>query len=211
MGIELPDIPGNTLLKDRKEPALPAPEVKPMELRGSVEVKKKGLGRRLGEALLPSDMEATKANIWSKIIIPTIKNLIFDAFEEFLFNGSKSGRSKGGYVSPLDKPSYVNYVDYSNGRSSSRQEATRGANERDFDYRHIYFAVAEDATECLHNLIEILDHYPSATIGNLYDILRKPTTPSLFDFGWRSLKDAQIVQERGGGATLYLPRAIPLD
>lgn len=210
MGIELPDIPGNSLKdrSERKEDKKPI-EVKPLELRGEVSVKKKGLGTRLGEALLPENMEVTRQNIWNRIIIPTIKDLISDMVNEFLFQGSKGGRNRG-YQSPLDKPSYVNYVDYSRNGDRDRRDQQRSLSERDFDYRQIYFSMEEDATDCLHDMVDMLDQYRAVTVGNLYDILRKPTTPSLFDFGWRSLRDAQIVKERGGGATLYLPRATPL-
>ena len=212
MGVELPDIPGNSL-KDRADRKIEEKkdiEVKPLELRGNVEVKKRGLGARLGEALLPEDISATKENIWKRIIIPSIKDLIVDAIEEFFLGGSRGGRGKG-YKSPLDKPSYVNYVDYSKGGDRDRRDQQRSTSERDFDYRQIYFGVAEDATDCLHDMVDMLDQYKAVTIGNLYDILRKPTNPSLFDFGWRSLRDAQIVKERNGGATLYLPRATPLN
>ena len=206
MGIELPDIPGNSQ-RDRKEDK--SIEVKPLALKGGVEVKKKGFGTKLGEALLPEDMEATKDNIFKKIIIPSLKDLIFSMFEEFLFQGSRSGRRKES--SYLDRPSYVNYVDYSRNQDRDKRDRQRSLSERDFDYRCLHFDYLEDARACLHDLMDMLDRYPSVSIGNLYDILGKTTTSSQFNYGWSSLREARVVEERNGTATLYLPKAGPLD
>lgn len=208
MAIELPDIPGNSQ-RDRKADNKNV-EVKPLALKGSVEVKKKGFGTKLGEALLPEDMEATKENIWNRIIVPSIKDIIASMIDEFLFHGSRSGRRREG-SSYLDRPSYVNYVDYSRNQDRDKRDKQRSISERDFDYRSLYFDYEDDAKACLRDLLDMLDRYPSVSIGNLYDILGKTTTASQFNFGWSSLRDAKVVLERGGGATLYLPKAGPLD
>lgn len=205
MGIELPDLPGNSQLAKRDDKI----EVRPLELKGEVNVKKKSLGAKIGEALLPVDMEATKENIWQRIIVPSVKDLIFSMFEEFLFQGSRGGRKSSSSIP--DRPSYVNYVDYSKKGDRDVRDRQRSLSERDFDYRRIYFTYEEDAKACLHDLADMLDRYPCVAIGHLYDILGKTTNPSLFNFGWSSLRDAEIVRERGGGATLYLPKAVPLD
>jgi len=209
MGIELPDIPGNSNSIRDKKPEEKI-EVKPLELRGSVEVKKKGLLTRIAGEFLPEDMELTKENIWKNVVKPSIKDLIFNAFEEFLFPSGRPGRNRNN---SYDKPSYVNYVDYSrknDNRDQRDRQQSRGS-ERDFDYRCICFADAEDASDCLRDLLGMLDRYPSVSIGNLYDILRRPTTDAQFNYGWTSLRDAKVVQERNGAATLYLPKASPLD
>lgn len=207
MGIELPDIPGNSQ-KSRKIEDKNI-EVKPLNLRGGVEIKKKSIGEKIGEALLPEDMEATKSNIWKKIIVPSVKDLIFSMFEEFLFQGSRSSRRRES--SPLDRPSYVNYVDYSRNQDRDRRDSQRSISERDFDYRCLRFDYVEDARHCLRDLLDMLDRYPSVSIANLYDILGRTTTSSQFNYGWSSLRDARIVEERNGTATLYLPKAGPLD
>ncbi|MBO7386980.1 MAG: hypothetical protein J6Y02_11770 [Pseudobutyrivibrio sp.] len=207
MGIELPDIPGNSQRNKVEEKSI---EVKPLALKGSVEVKKKGFGTKIGEALLPEDMEATKENIFKRIIVPSVKNLIASMIEEFLFQGSRSGRSQST-TSYLGNPSYINYADYSRNNDRDRRDRQRSISERDFNYRSLYFDYEEDARACLNDLLDMLDRYPSVSIGNLYDILGKTTTASQFNYGWSSLRDARVVLERNGGATLYLPKASPLD
>lgn len=205
--MDLSEIKGNTLAERNSKNDIVAAEK--VELKGSVEIKKKGLGERLISALLPQDVEATKEAILTKIILPSIKDLVFNAFQEWWYDGKKK---KNDDRSPLDRPSYSNYVDYSKRENSrDRNEVDRRYSERDFDYRNIYFKYEEDATEVLHRMAEMLDRYPQVTVGNLYEILGKRTTSSLFDFGWRSLRDAEVTRERDGGATLRLPRAIPLD
>lgn len=201
--MELPDVKGNSIVDRNKS----IPEAKPIELKGNAEVKKKTIGEKLISAFLPEDIEATKRSIMKDIVIPAIKQAALDSISEWLgFNISP--RSRSG--SPLDRPSY-SYDKVRNRNDRSRAASEPARQRDDFDYRQIYFEYESDAKAVLEQMESILDRYPWVTIGHLYDILDRRTTPSLFDFGWETLRDATITRERGGGVTLNLPKATSLN
>lgn len=176
--------------------------------KGKVTVKKKSEVSKFIDKYVAEDVSNIKNYIISDVIIPTIKNTIWDAFtnslDMILFGGNKRDkRSSGG-----SRVSYVSYDKYSNrdDKRSSNNEPRR--NKYDFD--DIVFDDKRDAEEVLRQLDAALDTYRIVTVSDLYDLIGKTAEYTDQKYGWTNLRNADWVRTRDG-YKLSLPKPLPID
>lgn len=175
-------------------------------VKGQVGIKKKSLSQKAGEALLSNEAGGIGSYILSDVLIPAIKDTLADMATSAInmafygdTRGTRSSRSKGSNIYRGEIRSYENC--YVNGRGADRREHGRDR----YDLDNITFSSRGDAEEVLDTMIELIDRYDMATVGDLYDLIGEQTRTRDFNYGWTQLGAARI-RPYGRGYVLELPR-----
>lgn len=168
--------------------------------------------RKLIDMFVSEDSGNLKEYVLLDVLVPAIKDtistVIKDAIDIVLFGGagSASGRTRNG-----SKITYTNYYRSSSRNDDRRASASAPSGRGRFDYDEIEFNSRGDAELVLKDLNDIIDTYQWATVGDLYDLagLVPPYTSN--NYGWTSIRTAEIVRVRGGKYIIDLPKASPID
>lgn len=178
-------------------------------VKGNVTVKKKSEVGKFIDKYVAEDVSNIKSYIISEVIIPTIKNTIWDAFtnslDMILFGGSGRDKHKSG-------SSRVPYVSYN--KASERRHDSRSSNETRrgrFDFDDIVLDSRGEAEEVLRQMDALLDEYKIVTVADLYDLVGITGEYTDQKYGWTNLRNADSVRARGGGYKLSLPKPLPID
>lgn len=191
--VVMPDLNTGNSLKNREEDKKAVSKV----TKGAVRTSKRKSG--FFEAFLEDDVSDIKAYVISDVIIPAIKNLIFDSFvgsiEMALFGTVNRSRGRGGSNASSH---YVSYNKFSNNRSNSAADSRRSSR---LDYQDIVFEERADAEEVLDTLSNLIDDYGQASIGDFYDaagITPDNDFAKNEEYGWYDLRTAKVQRIRDG-------------
>lgn len=178
-------------------------------IKGPVKVKKKSVLNSAIDDFVNEDLGNIKTYLISDVIIPTIKNTVWDAFtntlDMILFKGDGRNRRNG------PGSSRVPYVSYN--KCSSSQDARRPANEprrQRYDFSTITFTNKQDAEEVLHQMDAIMDSYEMVTVSDLYDLIGETGEYTDQKYGWTNIRNANVVRGRDG-YYINLPKPLPID
>ena len=173
-------------------------------IKGKVKTKKKSEMRKAVDNFISEDVSNIKTYIVQDVIIPTIKDTIWNAItnslEMVLFPGGKK-RSRGSKIS------YTNY--YDRDRRDDRRSVSSRAVSR-FDYDDIIFESRGEADAVLVQMEEVIDCYDAVSVSDLYDMVGETAPHTANRYGWTNLRNAEPVRVRDG-YILKLPKALPLD
>ena len=177
-----------------------------IKMVGNVKEKKKSLFSKFSDTFLTEDLDNVKEYVTKEIVIPSIKNLIFDSFtntlQMMIFGSiSRDPRSRGGN-------GYRDYSSISKSSPSNYRAVTNDNNRDRFDFRDLVFTSNRDAEEVLYTLYEYIHEYGHATVADYYNAI--PGVSSVYtdkDWGWTDLSDVRIRPVRDG-FILTLPRPI---
>ena len=176
-------------------------------VKGKVVKKKKSTGKRLAETFLEDDSHNVIEYIIYDILIPsakeTISNVVSNGVEMLLFGesrGTRTYRDRG-----KSRVSYQSYYDRDERRSQSRP---RRRTVHDFD--DIFLASRGEAEDVLSSLVDLIDEYGQATVGDFYDLVGMSSSYTDSKWGWDNLAPAYIERTREG-YIIRLPKTIILD
>ena len=200
----------NRFKEGQKEKAL-NPEKKKVHkvVASGVKTKKKSEVRKGLDTFLSEDLENIKDYVKNDVIIPTLKNTIWDAFTNtldiILFKGAGHAGRRGNNSSRVP---YVSYNKIAGGAPSGRPatEQKRAA----FSLDDIIFTTKSDADEVLNQMNALLREYRIATVQDLYDMVGMTCDYTCQNYGWTNLNNARVLRSRDG-YMLDLPRALPID
>ena len=173
---------------------------------GATSMQKKSGFSKFADNIIAESFSNVCALVWTDVIIPSTKNLIYDVIkngiEMALFGKSSGPRSN----SNIQRVSYRDgsYTNYS--RSSTDIVRAGSANTR-FDFDNIIFSSRGDAEAVLETMEDLIDSgYEQASVADLYELADVPAPSYTANkYGWTSLKGAQVVRCRDG-YILNLPR-----
>ncbi len=198
--------------EEQQKKNLPAASEKKVEkvIKGKVKTKKKSEISKLSDVFISDDASNVKSYILMDVLVPTIKKAIVDigtdALNMIFLGGTGRGRdSRGGNA---------HYVSYSRFSSEPRDRFSDSESRRPtarFDYDNLVFETRADAEAVIEQLIDIIDRYGVATVADLYDTIDQSHPFTANDYGWTSLRNAGVDRARGGGYSLKLPKAMPID
>lgn len=168
----------------------------------NVTVKRRGFFKRFKKSMVSEDAENVGGYVIQDIIIPTVKDLIFDAargaLEMILWGNTSGGQGRKGNVpyNSLNEKSTYQY----NGRTnaSSREEKRSRRNYNYFDISEMVFDRRSDAEDVLYQLRMVLEEYPSVSVANFYDVLDMSAPYTAENYGWTDLKNADVRKCKGG-------------
>ena len=166
--------------------------------------KKKGELRKIAEEFIVDDVKNIKTYVITDVLIPTIKDTIWDiltnTLDMFLFNGTKDHR-KHGKSSP--KISYRDYYDSKNDRGRNYEIRDR------FDYDELEFDSRGEADAVLTGMLETIDQYGVVSVADMYDMADVTAPYTGNRYGWTSLRNAEVVRVRNA-YIIKLPKAKPI-
>ena len=171
--------------------------------------RKRSLGKKLSDILFNGDMGDVKQYVINDVLIPAVKETIFDmvnkGLDMFLFGGSGRSSSKSNQT-------YISYNNYSNTTSRHTSEArtrTRRSDER-LDEEELVFRERGPAELVLEKMLVIFEEYHIVTKADLNDILNRTGNFTDNNWGLTDMTGACVERVRGG-YLLKLPKWKHLD
>lgn len=190
--------------KERQQKSVPPQKKITKVVNGSASAKKKGLMRRCADVLISEDTADVKSYIFTDVVVPWIRNAIYN----IICDGARMTFGGGGKKSNYT-PAKVSYRDYNNVSSERRGDGTHRS--VGFDYDNIIFDNRGDAEAVLSAMQDIIDSYGTVSVGDLYELAGVSTTNyAVNKYGWTDIYRSDV-RRVTGGYVLRLPRAIPLN
>ena len=175
-------------------------------------VVEKKSGKKSNMRLVSEDAKSVGSYVMIDIIIPKIKELITSGFKyaiDFIFYGSKGAK---GTKPGIDTVSYSSYYTGSSYQQPSTGYSNPMAPKQNtiFTIGDIVFPDREDADKVLLALQESIIKYGTATVADFYDFINKAHSYTDNKYGWKDLRDAEIIRV-DGGFSIRFPKVIPID
>lgn len=194
--------------KDKQEPAEPEVRVEKV-VEGVAVQRKKRLGRRFAEAFSIADGQSVGGYVLFSVIVPRLKDLIFDvgesALRQTLFGNSPTGyRSSSSGVK-----GYVPYNTISQGavlkQAAGNKPAPTPASD---EFGEIVVADRGEADQVMDKISNTIEKYGSASVSDLKAACG--LTPTFTDekFGWKTMGGTDVRRIGGPqpGYILIFPR-----
>lgn len=191
-------------MDERKYPSNAKKDKVQKVVKGSVRKKQETLGVKVKRTFFSMESDSIGEYIVNDILIPAVKSTVTDMVQtgiEILLYGEKKG-----YRKREDSRGRVNYNSYSRDRDRrSDRERERPVRKR-LSYEDIMLDSRAEAEEVLSHLVDLIEDYGQASIGDFYDLIGVTGDFTDTKYGWRDLSSARVVRERDG-FTIDFPRA----
>lgn len=205
------DYPSNSRRSREAAPAEPTREKRVEKVVTGAVSTRDNKGRKFADIFISEDTANVKSYIFMDVLVPAIKDtvstIVKDTIDITLFGetggSSRGGRSGGGKIA-YHKYSY-------DGRRDDRRGYEPPQQRGRFDYDDIEFSSRGEAQLVLDQLRDIIEEYTFATVADMYDLagLNPPFTSN--NYGWTSLRTAELMRVRGGKYIIKLPKASAID
>lgn len=174
-------------------------------VKGPVKIQKKSGAKRFAESIFSGDRTNIKDDIVYDLVVPSIRDLIFDALYRmleglFYSRGERRSRNK-------PRGNYVSYDSY----SKDRDREPRGRRSvSSWNVDEMVYPTYEEAHAVLDIMTELVGQYHMVSIAEMKDASN--VTPDNYTdeyYGWTDLSDAYISKVRDG-YLLHLPKVVQL-
>lgn len=197
-------------VKSREEVKEP-PEI----IQDAVMETKKTLGKKLAETFISEDAHSVTSYIFSDVIVPMLKDMIFGAINqgsEAMIYGLGGGRKPAGRRSSSRNYTSASYQDYYSGsaRSEARPEVVK------LDTSELSFKTRAIALDILEDMKAVIEQYDNISISGYHEIVERRTgyCPSGsytdYNYGWTDLSKVTTQIIKGGRYVLTLPPPEPI-
>lgn len=220
---EIPNLPGNSnterdTIDIREEPVRSVEKVDTSDTEvktkqvAQARVRKQSLARKFLRYILADTIETARERTIKDVLLPGIRNLIFDTGNEMmamlLFPGESDRPSgyRGGYSKRKgERTSYDKYYRDKDRRNSTRRESYR---DSAYDPDDIILDTRAQANDALDELDFIIHKYGQASIANFYDIVGVTGEWTDNRYGWTSLRGAGVKPVRDGFMIILPPTRV---
>lgn len=178
-----------------------------------VVVRKKGIVKRVKDAIVEADFQSVFSYVVSDILIPGAKNMIVNSIsngaERMFFPGS---RPRGGMMGQGSRISYSGISRSGVGGSPLRGAPAleRGARSTRQARDEFIIPTRKEAEEILELMSDVIDNYEVCSVADFNEMVDQPSHHIDQKWGWSYLGDVQILQVRGG-YIVDLPPAEPIQ
>lgn len=178
-------------------------------------------GKLLKQTFIPEDVTDAKDYILSDIVMPAMKNGIFDTIMNIVdyWRGGGGSYRRPGSIG-VSRPRIGQQYDYSS-RShigAPRQEALPASR---YSYDDIVIddypsdqggsaKARGDAEAVLVSMQNVIDRYSVVRISDLFDFVGLTGSSADYNYGWTNL-NGSTVHRVSGGWHLILPKPMPID
>ncbi len=197
----------------KKKQNLPLEREKIASVTDQVSVKKEGEIKKFGRQFFTEDARSVKGHIFTDVVIPGIQRLLSDIVKngiDWLIYGVRgSSQDRGG----IRNVSYRDYSSYNrNSGSSGLPTIPNSTYSRSniYSFNEITFFDRGEAEEVLLRLREEVDRYGMVSVGDFYDMISQAHSYTDLKYGWRDLRDAEVVRAREG-YSIRFPKVVPLE
>lgn len=192
--------------RSKEEEKKPVKERPKKVIKGKAKTQKKSEVRKAVDNFISEDVSNIKTYLISDVLIPTIKNTIWDALTNTLDMVLFDGKGGGGKRRSGSKVSYRNYYDKRDRDDRRREPRSRSR----FDYDDIKLDSRGEAEALLEGMEDLIDRYGVVTIADMYDMADLTAPHTSNRYGWMNLRNAEVVRVRDG-YIIKLPKALPID
>lgn len=208
---EVKKIPAKGQAKESK----PAPVKREKVISGTANVRKKSLVQKAIETFLPGDIRDVKSYAWNEILLPafkrTVDEFISQGIHMMLYPGDTAprGRRDNGVRASYDygRQYRSRDRDYDRDRYSPRNSWAD-----DFDLERVSFSNRVDAEMVLQSMENILRDYTFVRVSDFFDFAGISTENyQTGNFGWTSLREAEVRRNFNGDWYISFPRCMPID
>ena len=176
---------------------------------GTVKTRKKTKASKFTDAFVSENSGGVMEHTVMDILVPAIKNtvldIVWDGINIMFFGDTKPRGNRGS--SNRSNSSYVSYSSYSGG---SRRDDRTYTRRSVYEFDDILLESRGEAEDVLDNLDAIIEDYGSATVADLYDLVGITGNYTDNNYGWKNLRNADIVRVRGGEYTIKFPKVVPI-
>ena len=178
------------------------------------------MGKLLRQTFIPEDVSDAKDYILADIVMPAMKNGIFDTIMnivDYWRGGGGSYRRPGNVSAPKSRIGQM--YDYGSRSRTTPARAEVPASRYSYDdiliedYPTNMGGSAKaraDAEGVLVSMQSTIDRYGVVRISDLYDFVGLTGTPNDYDYGWTNLTGSTVKRVMGGWI-LVLPKPMPID
>jgi len=188
-----------------REPQEPPKKELVKVIEGDVIEKPKTLGHKIKTTFFGGEFKSMVSYVASDVVLPSLRDLVFDSVvkgAENMMYGMTGKRPTGRQPTMGSKTVYNNPVRRvpPDPRNSVRlpDQPTHPFRQSVKEANDIIFPDRAEAEIVLETLIDVIDKYGQASLGDLYDLVGLPTNPIDNKWGWTYLNNAQVVQVRQG-------------
>lgn len=192
--------------KERAAEANAERKPKPKAVTGAVKVRKKSSTSKFADIFIAEDAANVKSYILLDVLIPAAKKAISDIVTngiDMLLYGETGHSKRRSSTSTISYNSIYDDRHSRRERSSSRERTT-------YSYDEIELESRRDAEEVLDKLDETLRAYGMVTVADYYDFVGVSGSYTDNNYGWTSLRGADVVRGRDG-YRITLPKAMPIE
>lgn len=180
---------------------------------GSVKTKKRSGARTIADAFMPEDIGSVKRYILTDIILPTIKKMFYNIFQNSLDAiFGEIGRSKSS--TPASRVSYRSYYEPERKRDTHTSTMRNGYSYDSisgrYSYDDIIFDNRGEAEDVILRMEEVINMYGIVSVADMYDLVGIVGNHTDNKYGWTNISSAQVVRVRDG-YLIKLPKALPLN
>ena len=185
-------------------------------ITGEVKENKKGVLKKFTSTFFSNNFHTAVDATMERVISPNIKQTIAESITNVIYSmlfGSNSTPANGNYYNRNNSiwGSNVSTFRYS-GQNINYSGVSNPNKSVQYDipsYNELTFSDRIDAEKVLDEMGEIIDRFSQVSIADLYQLVGLPTVSTQNNYGWKSLKGADVVSVRGG-YLIKLPGAILL-
>lgn len=199
---KLEEIKKNCVPNSNKSKQQQPPVKKELKQIAKGKVKKQSLSKKFADTFISDDAQTVKEHVIFDVVVPAVKDIISDivtsSVDIILFgeSGGRSRKGRGRYTS-----SYQDF--YNRSRKRNREEDRKTRNYR--SPVTVELDSKEECNEVRDAMMDLIEQYEQATVGDLNEIVGVSGTSTDEDFGWTNLANARVKREHGEWV-LELPR-----
>ena len=177
----------------------------------AVTMRKKSEARKFMDMFISEDAGSVKSFVVMDVIVPAVKQALYDAglgtLGMLLFgDSSKRGNSNGRTTATP----YVSYRSYSDNGSSSNNRQPATTRQQRYTPNEYAFRTRAEADEVLSQMDAIIETYQSVRVADFYDLIGVTGEHTDNRYGWTSLVSARVEHSRDGWIIKF-PRPLPIS
>jgi hypothetical protein len=201
------------------------PEIEKI-VSGPVTQRKRSYTTRIREAFIGgAGGKGLVQNIFEEVILPNSKSLLVESGSSLL-EQAVFGRDGGNYAqraalrqvtTGVTQVAYNRIAGTPSGSTSIRQSRVdprptiSQEARRHHNFNEILLATRPEAVEVIRRMQDLIRHYDTVSVAELYKMLGEPSEFTDESWGWENLDHANVHRDaRRGGYVLVLPRPEPL-
>lgn len=202
------DLPGNSNSSRERKPRVER------IVESEVVQRTPSVWSRVANTFLGSDMRTVGSGVLFDVVIPSLKELLFETGKEGLARSLYGGAERPNQHRPGAKVNYsglaktTKIVGSGLAARSERPEPTREMRVR-HDFSELYLPTKGEAEKTLDALFDLVDQYEVANVADLYDLLGIQRTYVDERWGWLDLRGSSTEWTRHG-YRLNLPKPIQI-
>lgn len=202
------NLPGNSQ-RAPKPPEQPKEKIQQVTSGATVR-RKRNLGKKFKETFIQGDARTAVSSVFFDILIPSMKDMMFDAFESgvrSLIYGEDAKRrttsASSGYAG-LGHVAYNSMTKAAPARPTEQRVLSRRARAQ-HDFGEIIIASREEAETVLDRMFDIVSRFGSVSVADLCELTGIQSAMTDMKWGWTALEGAKAIRTRQGGFLLDLP------